>query len=545
MPDPTSTVTVQQARARRLALVWSVLAVSAVFNGCSESHDRIDREAQSVVTTGREDSVPATAAVGDSVTAVEQPADDLLTSLDEQTIELQFALGEWHGDLDGIVAERARLLRLLTVFEPMHYLVDGRRQAGLTVEAARAFEKFLNERLGKTRAADRIRIILVPVRRDQLIPFIRDGRGDIAAANLTITDDRLADVDFSDPLISGAFEVVVTGPAADPVNDMDELSGRSVFVRRSSSYFESLQRLNRDLEDRGLPPASIVEVDEILDDGAILKLVQEGRLPTTIVDAHKADFWVNFFPGLVWNDEVRPRDDGQIAWAVQKQTPKLLEQIDAFVKTHKKGTLTGNVLINRYMKNTEWLEALGDEVVKGRRDSLKNLFQEKAAMYDLDWRRLAAQSFQESGWDQSRRSSRGAIGLMQLMPATAREMGFEDISTADANVEAGAKYMRHVMDTYFSDVENNPEVDRKVAEEEAYATALAAYNAGPTRIARLRRTAESRGFDSRRWFDQMELIVAREVGSEPVKYVQNVMGYSIQLQLQLMLEGERGPVDDH
>jgi len=526
-------------------MIWSVLAVSTVVTSCSDSQDRDDGGAESAVSTGGADSTSAAAADEDSVTAVEQTADDLLTSLDEQTIELRFALGEWHGDLDGIVAERARLLRLLTVFEPMHYLVDGRRQAGLTVEAARAFEEFLNERLGKIRAADRIRIILVPVRRDQLIPFLRDGRGDIAAANLTITDDRLADVDFSDPLISGAFEVVVTGPAADPINGLDELSGRSVFVRRSSSYFESLQRLNRDLGDRGLPPATIVEVDEILDDGAILKLVQEGRLPTTIVDAHKADFWVNFFPDLVWNEEVRPRENGQIAWAVQKESPQLLEQLNAFVKTHKKGTLTGNVLINRYLKNTDWLEALGDQVVKGRRDSLKNLFQEKAAMYDLDWRRLAAQSFQESGFDQSRRSSRGAIGLMQLMPATAREMGFEDISAADANVEAGAKYMRHVIDTYFSDIEHNPEVDRKVAEEEAYATALAAYNAGPTRISRLRRTAESRGIDSRRWFDQMELIVAREVGSEPVKYVQKVMEYSIQLQLQLLLEEERGPVGDH
>jgi membrane-bound lytic murein transglycosylase MltF len=466
-------------------------------------------------------------------------ADDLLTSLDEQTIELRFALGEWRGDLDGIVAERARLLRLLTVYEPMYYLIDGRKQAGLTFEAARAFETDLNQRLGRSRAADRIRIILVPVRRDQLIPFIRDGRGDIAAANLTITDDRLADVDFSDPLISGAYEVVVTGPGAEPVNDLQELSGRSVFVRRSSSYFESLLRLNRDLADLGLPPASIVQVDEILDDGAILKLVQGGRFPTTIVDAHKAEFWVNYFPDLVWNDEVRPREDGQIAWAVQKQTPQLLEQINAFVRTHKRGTLTGNVLINRYMKNTAWLDALEQQEVTQRLDSLKALFQEKAAAYDLDWHRLAAQSFQESGFDQSRRSSRGAIGLMQLMPATAREMGFDDISTAEANVEAGAKYMRHVIDTYFSDVEDNPEVDPRVAEEEAYATALAAYNAGPTRISRLRRTAESRGIDSRRWFDQMETIVAREVGSEPVKYVQNVMEFSVQLQLQQRLVDER------
>ena len=529
-----------------LLLVWLALSVFVSASGCSDSPggDQ-DRPETAAGADSSEIAEPqeAVGTGGDPVATAATSPNDLLTSLDEQTIELQFALGEWHGDLDGIISERARLVRFLTVFEPMFYLIDGRKQAGMAFEAAREFESFLNKRLGRTRAADRIRVIIVPVRRDELIPFIRDGRGDIAAANLTITDDRLSDVAFSDPVVANAFEVVVTGPSADPVTSLDELSGRPVFVRRSSSYFESLQNLNRELEDRGLPPASIVEVNEILDDGAILKLVQEGRLPTTIVDSHIAEFWVEVFPALEWNEQVRAREDGQIAWAVQQEAPQLLEQLNAFVKSNKKGTLTGNILINRYLKSSDWLENIEDRVVDQRLDSLRNLFEEKAAMYDLDWRRLAAQSFQESGLDQSRRSSRGAIGLMQLMPATAREMGFDDISTADANVEAGAKYMRHVIDTYFSDIENNPEVDPKLAEEEAYATALAAYNAGPTRISRLRRTAESRGIDSRRWFDQMEPIVAREVGSEPVKYVQNVMEYSIQIQLQRRLVEERKQVE--
>jgi membrane-bound lytic murein transglycosylase MltF len=213
--------------------------------------------------------------------------------------------------------------------------------------------------------------------------------------------------------------------------------------------------------------------------------------------------------------------------------------LNAFVKTHKKGTLTGNILINRYFKSTDWQEHLQGESVNRRIDSLKTLFQEKADLYDLDWRRLAAQAYQESGLDQSRRSSRGAIGLMQLMPAAAREIGFKDISTADANVEAGAKYMRHVIDTYLSDVEQNPGVDSEVAREEAYALALAAYNAGPTRISRLRRTAASRGIDSKIWFGEMAPFVSREVGSEPVRYVRNVMEFSIQLQLQQQLFEER------
>jgi len=521
-------------------LIWLVLAASGTVSGCADSRSG----SEDAANTGDADPTDAPqAAEGSAATTATSP-DGLLTSLDEQTAEVQFALGEWRGDLDGIVSERARLLRLLTVFEPMYYMIDGRKQAGLTFEAAREFETFLNKRLGRTRAADRIRVILVPVRRDELIPFIRAGRGDIAAANLTITEDRQASVAFSDPVVADAYEVVVTGPSAEPVNSLDELSGRPVFVRRSSSYYESLLGLNRDLEARGLPSASIVEVNEILGSGAILKLVHEGRLPATIVDAHIAEFWSEVFPGLVWNDEVRPRVNAQIAWVAQMDSPQLLEHINAFVKTHKKGTLSGNVLINRYLKNTDWLVKIEDQVVNQRLDSLRNLFEEKAALYDLDWRRLAAQAFQESGLDQSRRSSRGAIGLMQLMPATAREMGFDDISTADANVEAGAKYMRHVIDTYFSDIEQNSAVDPEIAREEAYAIALAAYNAGPTRISRLRRTAESRGIDNKIWFDEMEPIVAREVGSEPVMYVQNVLEYSIQLQLQQQLREERLGVEE-
>jgi len=531
-------------RAWTYLLIWLALSAPATVSGCSDPRGGSEDGAEAAASPGNVDPTDAPGAGEGSAATTATSPDELLTSLDEQTVEVQFALGEWHGDLDGIVSERARLLRLLTVFEPMYYMIDGRKQAGVTFEAAREFETFLNKRLGRTRAADRIRVILVPVRRDELIPFVRDGRGDIAAANLTITEDRLANVTFSDPIVSDAYEVVVTGPSADPVNSLDELSGRPVFVRRSSSYFESLQRLNRDLEARDLPPASIVEVNEILDDGAILKLVYEGRLPTTVVDSHIAEFWVEVFSDLVWNDEVRPRVNAQIAWAVQKDAPQLLAQINAFVKTHKKGTLAGNVLINRYMKSTDWLESNEDQVVNQRLDSLKNLFQEKAAVYDLDWRRLTAQAFQESGLDQSRRSLRGAVGLMQLMPATAREMGFDDISTADANVEAGAKYMRHVIDTYFSDIEQNSAVDPEIAREEAYAIALAAYNAGPTRISRLRRTAESRGIDTKIWFDEMEPIVAREVGSEPVKYVQNVMEYSIQLQLQQQLREERRRVEE-
>ena len=281
-----------------------------------------------------------------------------------------------------------------------------------------------------------------------------------------------------------------------------------------------------------MDPVTIVEVNEVLDDGAILRMIDAGALPATVVDAHVAEYWLELMPNLVLHDAVRTREGARIAWAVQKGAPELQEHINAFVRGHKKGTLLGNIVINRYYGNTDWLRRIASSETRERLDELRSLFQEKAELYDLDWRRLAAQAMQESELDQDRRSPRGARGLMQLMPATAREMGFDDISSADANVEAGAKYMRHVIDTYFPDVEENPQVDEERAKEHAYAFALAAYNAGPTRIARIRRQAEARGAVPQLWFGEVELLVARDVGSEPVDYVRKNFEYSVQMQLQ-------------
>jgi membrane-bound lytic murein transglycosylase MltF len=500
---------------RRLVLL-SVVAVPAI--GCSDGRD-------SSRTAQRDGS--------------DEPASDLITSLDDQTPELQFVLREWHGDLDGIISERFGLIRLLTVFEPLHYAVDGPKQGGITYEAAREFEEFLNERLGISRADDRVHVVLVPVRRDELIPFLRDGRGDIAAANLTITDERLREVDFSEPFVSDAYEIVVTGPDAEPLEALEDLSGRSVYVRRSSSYRESLEKVNRELEEKGLPGAEIVEVNELLDDGAILEMVHDGDIPVTVVDAHIAQLWLQVYPNLSLHDSVRPRENSLIAFAVQKGTPELVGHINAFAKAHGKGTYLGNVLMRRYFESPNWVEQVSEYEAGRRLDGLIATFQASAERYDLDWRRLAAQAYQESGFDQNLRSSRGAIGLMQLMPATAREMGFDDVSTVESNIEAGAKYMRHVIDTYFSEVETNPGLDPEAAHEQAYALALASYNAGPTRISRIRGQAASRGLDPNIWFGQVEPLVARTVGAEPVNYVDNIFEYSIRIQLHERVRQDR------
>ncbi len=80
--------------------------------------------------------------------------------------------------------------------------------------------------------------------RDKIIPAPVEGLGDIAAANLTITPERSKQVDFSKPIYDNVSEVVVTGPSSPKIASLEDLSGKEVFVRKSSSYYEHLEQLN-------------------------------------------------------------------------------------------------------------------------------------------------------------------------------------------------------------------------------------------------------------------------------------------------------------
>jgi membrane-bound lytic murein transglycosylase MltF len=132
---------------------------------------------------------------------------------------------------------------------------------------------------------------------------------------------------------------------------------------------------------------------------------------------------------------------------------------------------------------------------------------------------IAAQGYQESQLDQSRRSQAGAIGIMQLLPATAADpkVGIADITEAEANVHAGVRYLNFLRTHYFDD----PAIDRL----NQTLLALAAYNAGPARTRGLREMAAAEGLDPNRWFNNVEVIAAREIGRETVQYVANIYKY--------------------
>lgn len=421
------------------------------------------------------------------------------------------------GDLDALV--EVRQIRALVVLSKTFYFLDGAEQRGLTYEMMRAFESDLNERLGlKSRP---VHVIFIPVRRDELLPALVQGRGDIAAANLTITKERLKRVDFADPHLTGVDEILVTGPAAAPVDSLKNLAGRAIHVRPSSSYYQSLVAINAAFRTAGRRPIRLIPVDENLEDEDLLEMVNAGLLPMIVMDSHKAEFWAQIFPDITLHPEIVVRRGGEIAWAIRKNSPKLREAINAFVAGHKKGTLVGNVLFERYLENTQWVENAFSDADLERFFSNADLFQKYAGLYDFDWLMIAAQAYQESRIDQTKRSPAGAIGVLQVLPSTAADpdIGIPDIEDIENNVHAGVKYLRHVENRYFSDPEIDP-LNRALF-------SFASYNAGPTRINALRRRTAREGLNPNVWFRNVELLAARAIGREPVRYVRNVYKYYV------------------
>ena len=424
---------------------------------------------------------------------------------------------KWRGDFDGMAKRRE--IRALVVYSKTFYFLDQGRQRGAVYELLKEFEKFVNKKL-KTQTL-KLRVYFIPVRRDQLIPWLVEGRGDIAAANLTITPQRRKQVDFSNPLIPDVKELLVTGPAAPSVKTLDDLAGKEVHVRRSSSYYESLMQLNQSFQKAGKKKIKIIAADETFEDEDLLEMVNAGLIPMIIMDSHKAHFWEQIFDNVEVHPDIAVRTGGEIAWAFRKDSPKLKAVVNEFVKGHKKGTLMGNILLKRYLRDTKYVKNSTTQAEMEKFRSMVALFEKYAGQYDFDYLMVGAQAYQESGLDQSKRSPSGAIGVMQLLPSTAADpnVGIPDIEKLDKNIHAGTKYLRFIVDRYFKD-EQMDDVNKMLF-------AFASYNAGPARVSSLRGQAAKMGLDPNIWFHNVEVAAAKEIGRETVQYVSNIYKYYI------------------
>ena len=433
-------------------------------------------------------------------------------------IESGLELGKkWSGDFNGM-AER-HLIRALVPPSKTFYFLDGADQRGLTYELLKEFETYLNSEL--KRKALKIKLVVIPTKRDRLLPALVEGLGDIAAGNLTITPARQKKVDFSAPHLTGVDEIIITGPGSPPITELNDLSAKEIHVRKSSSYYESLIQLNGRFKKSGKPPVKIVAADEFLEDEDLLEMMNVGLIPMIVIDSHKATFWAQVFPELRLHPNVKLRSGAQIAWAVRKSSPRLRAVIDRFIKSHKKGTLKGNILYKRYLKNTRWVRnALAKEEFQRFKGAV-DFFKHYSLQYNFDWLMIAALAYQESGIDQTKRSPAGAVGVMQVLPSTAVDpnVNIRNIDVTEHNIHAGVKYLRFLHDRYFK----NEPMD---ALNKMLFT-FASYNAGPGSVIRFRREARQAGFNPNIWFGNVENIAARRIGAETVQYVGNIYKYYI------------------
>jgi membrane-bound lytic murein transglycosylase MltF len=363
------------------------------------------------------------------------------------------------------------------------------------------------------------------LRRDQLLPGLAAGKGDIAAANLTITPERQKLVDFTVPGMANVSEVVVAGPASPKVASLDDLSGKDVFVRKSSSYYESLVALNKKFAVEKKPPVTLKEAPETLEDEDLLEMLNAGLIASIVVDKHKADFWKQIFPQLTVHDNIAVRTGGEVAWALRKGSPQLKAALDDFVTRNKVGTAIGNQLLTRYLKNVKYVKNAAAEEERKKFLALIQYFQKYGDQYDVDWLLMGAQGYQESQLNQSAKSPVGAIGVMQLMPATGKEMQVGDVTEIEANIHAGIKYMRFMIDQYY-EKEPMTKLDKALF-------AFASYNAGAGRVRQLRQEAAKRGLDPNVWFQNVEYVAAEKVGQETVTYVSSIYKYYIAYRLVL------------
>lgn len=463
-------------------------------------------------------------AVSAPVSSTEKPP-PLQNDKAELAINMDHIMQPQKGDLPDMINRRA--IRVLTTYSKTFFFIDKGTQRGATHDLFIALEKDLNNQLAKEKKLKqkhlKVRIVFIPVTRDNLFKALNEGKGDIAAANLTITSSRQEQVAFTTPLYSDVKELLVSGPSSPDVKNLEQLSGKTVFVRRSSSYYESLQTLNARFAKASLPPVILQEAPEALEDEDLLEMLNAGLIPLIVVDRHKALFWKQVFPEIQVHENIVLRDGGSIAWAVRNDNPQLLAELNNFVKHNRQGSTLGNTILLRYLRSATYVKNAAANRERAKFLQMVEIFRKYGERYDVDWLLMAAQGYQESRLNQSVRSHVGAIGVMQVMPATGKELQVGDIEKIDPNIHAGVKYMRWMIDHYYGDQPMTP-LDKALF-------SFASYNAGPARIARLRAETQKRGFDPNIWFGNVENLAAEKIGAETVTYVSNIYKYYIAYRL--------------
>jgi membrane-bound lytic murein transglycosylase MltF len=507
--DTTMNTPCMQSSVCRGVVALLVVAAATACSGQQEAAPPAKTPAATPATTPPATPVAADAPIPDTASPYDALPEAVRLVMDKP----------FTGDFDAMV--KRRQIRVAVTFNRTHYFIDKGQERGLTYEALKLFENDLNADL-KTGNL-KVHVVMVPMSRDQLYPALASGKVDMVAAMVTVTPEREKLVAFSEPTRTNVSEVVVTGPGAPPIATVDDLAGQEVFVRKGSIYDESLVRLNAQLKARGKPPVVITVAPDVLEDDDVLEMVNAGLAPVTVVDDYLAEFWSQVLTNIKVHRDITVRSGGSLAVAFRKENPRLREVVNTWIRKHGKGDAFRNVIERRYLESVKYVKNAAADAERQKLQAVVELFKKYGAQYNLDYMLMAAQGYQESTLDQSVKSPVGAIGVMQVMPPTGKELKVGDITQIEPNIHAGVKYMRFMMDQYFKD-EPMDNLNKGLM-------TFAAYNAGPGRVRQLRREAEKKGLNPNVWFGNVERVASERIGRETVTYVSNIYKYYITYRL--------------
>ena len=439
------------------------------------------------------------------------------TSLSKAKIKPQSSLGAkaflpYFADLEEI--RRRRVLRVLVSPSQTNFFIRAGEFVGFEASLIKEYEKYINQKIPDT--ADHIHVLFIQKPFAELLSALEDGFGDIAAAGITVTEPRRERVSFSSPYLTGIREVVVVHKSVEDIVKEDDLSGRIVAVRAGTSYITHLNRLNKQFQEKHLQEMQLVIAEPRLRTEDLLELTSAGVVKITVADEHIARLWAEVLPNIEVLD-LPIASGGDIAWALPLNNVSLGNHLSGFMDHVKKGSLLGNIYFKRYYENTYWIDNPVEPEFRKKFEQVAAIVRPYAKQYGFDWLKIMALAFQESRLDNEMRSPQGAVGVMQILPSTATETGISNIDELDNNIHAGIHYLSLLRDKYFSDSPEDP-----IARNDFV---FASYNAGPTRISRLRREAENRGLDPDKWFSNVEQLVSEEIGEETVNYVANINKY--------------------
>ena len=489
-------------------LLISILAVTlfVVLSSCSSSVQQVESKIDN--SSAQNSSNMETAA--DTGPVDIEDADASL--VDEVRNE------RWTGDIDGML--KRRFIRAIVIYNQTNFFYDGPQARGVGADLLREFEKFLNKKLNTGNQP--VHVVFIPVTRPEALKRMKEGRGDVAVGTIPITAELKKIADFSDPFRENVKQLIVAGPSASPISVIEDLSKKEVSVRRSSRYWLTLERLNEKLKKEHKAPVVLREADAHLEDEDIINLVADGEIPMTMTDDLTAELWATIFPEVKIYDEIPLVTDDRIGWAVQKGAANFLALVNEFVNDHKQGTAMGNMVLAKYFQNTKWAKNNTNLEDMEKYKAAAVFFKKYGEHEGYDWKLIAAQAYQESQIDQSRVSPVGAVGVMQIKPSTAEDdpINIMNVDTnMENNIHAGVKYLDFIAKRYFSDAKFTP-LDRALF-------SFASYNAGPAKIAKLRKKAEAEGLDPNKWFGNVELVAAHDIGAETVTYVSNIYKYYV------------------